>query len=59
MLIKGNGKHQGIDNLEYLSKKYPNCIFVVSHLEDLTREKLNEMNIKNIIVPEDGKIIKI
>ena len=59
MLIKGNGKHQGIDNLEYLSKKYPNCIFVVSHLEDVTREKLNEMNIKNIIVPEDGKIIKI
>ena len=59
MLIKGNGKHQGIDNLEYLSKKYPNCIFVVSHLEDVTREKLHEMNIKNIIVPEDGKIIKI
>ena len=59
MLIKGNGKHQGIDNLEYLSKKYPNCIFVVSHLEDVTREKLNEMNIQNIIVPEDGIIIKI
>ena len=59
MLINGNGKHQGIDNLEYLSKKYPNCIFVVSHLEDVTREKLNEMNIQNIIVPEDGKIIKI
>ena len=59
MLIKGNGKHQGIDNLEYLSKKYPNCTFVVSHLEDVTREKLNEMNIQNIIVPEDGIIIKI
>ena len=29
MLIRGNGKHQGIGNLEYLSKKYPNCIFVV------------------------------
>lgn len=59
MFINGNGKHQGIDNLEYLSKKYPKCTFVVSHLEDVTREKLKKMNIQNIIVPDDGQIIKI
>lgn len=59
MFIKGNGKHQGIDNLEYLSKKYPNCTFVVSHLEDDTREKLKNLKIKNIVVPDDGQIINV
>ena len=59
MFIKGNGKHQGIDNLEYLSKKYPNCTFVVSHLEDDTRKKLEKMKIKNIIVPNDAQIIRV
>ena len=59
MFIKGNGKHQGIDNLEYLSKKYPNCTFVVSHLEDDTRKKLEKMKIKNIIVPDDAQIIEL
>ena len=59
MLVEGNSKHQGIDNLEYLSKKYPNCKFVVSHLEDDTREKLKKRKIKNIIVPDDGQIINI
>ena len=59
MLINGNGKHQGIDNLEYLSKKYPNCTFVVSHLEDDTRQKLEKMKVKNIIVPDDAQIIMV
>lgn len=59
MFIKGNSKHQGIDNLEYLSKKYPNCTFVVSHLEDDTRKKLEKMKIKNIIVPNDAQIIRV
>lgn len=59
MLIKGNGKHQGIDNLVYLSKKYPNCTYVVSHLEDDTRKKLEQMKIKNIIVPDDAQIIRV
>lgn len=57
MLLKGNEKHQGIDNLEYLSSKYPNCTFVVSHLEDITREKLKQLNIKNIFIPEDNETI--
>lgn len=59
MFIKGTSKHQGIDNLEYLSKKYPECTFVVSHLENETREKLNSMDIKNIIVPNDYDFINV
>lgn len=59
MLIKGNNKHQGIDNLEYLSKKYPNCTYVVSHLEDDTRKEIKKLKIKNIVVPDDAQIIMV
>ena len=57
--IKGDDKHQGIDNLKYISKKYPNCTFITSHMNDKTREKLNELNIQNIIVPNDGDIYNL
>lgn len=59
MFPEGTSKHMGIDNLKYLSEKYPQCIFVVSHMEISTREKLNELKIKNIIIPEDGQEIII
>ena len=59
MLLIGNNKHQGINDLEYLSKKYPECIFVVSHLENETKEKLKTKKIKNIKILEDGSVIKI
>lgn len=59
MFPEGTEKHMGIDNLKLLSKKYPNCTYVVSHMEVPTREKLKELNIKNIIVPEDGEEIII
>lgn len=57
-LTKGDEKHQGIDNLEYLSKKYPNCIFIASHLGESTRKKIDNKT-KNIIKAEDGKEIII
>jgi len=59
MLKEGNKKHMGIDNIKYLAKKYENCTFVVSHLEDSTRDLLKELNIKNVKVPEDGEEIII
>lgn len=59
MFIKGTNKHMGIDMLEELLAKYENCTFVVSHLEDTTREELKRLNLKNVIVPEDGEIITI
>lgn len=58
-LIKGNEKHQGIDNLEYLAKKYSNCTFIASHLGEHVREKLDSNKVKNIIKAEDGKEILI
>lgn len=59
MFIKGTTKHMGIDMLQTLCEKYENCTFVVSHMEDSTREKLKELKIKNVIVPEDGIEINI
>lgn len=59
MLINASTKHMGIDKLEYLIDKYPNCKYVVSHLENDTREKLNKLNYKNVIVPNDGYTIEL
>ena len=59
MFIKGTTKHMGIDMLEELSREYPNCKFVVSHLEDSTRHELQKSNIPNVIIPEDGQVIII
>ncbi len=59
MFIKGNSKHMGIDNLKYLANNHPSCTFVVSHLEDETRNMLEVLKIKNIIIPEDGQEIII
>ena len=59
MFITGTSKHMGIDNLKYLSEKYPNCHFVVSHLDDSAREELNKINIVNLTVPIDGQEFNI
>ncbi len=59
MFVKSTTKHMGIDSLKYLTEKYSNCKFVVSHLEDSTREELNKIKLENVIVPEDGLEINI
>lgn len=51
-LFIGNKDHLGIDNLEYLSKKY-NKEIICTHLRDKTREKLLDSKIENIRVEED------
>lgn len=58
-LIEGTDKHMGIDMIQELVKKYTNCIFVVSHLSESTRKELLKLNIKNVIVPDDGTVIDI
>ncbi|MBQ7137021.1 MAG: ribonuclease Z [Bacilli bacterium] len=59
MFIKGTDQHMGIDNIKMLIDKYPHCQYVVSHLEDNTRQVLKEENISNIIVPNDGDVIEV
>lgn len=57
--IKGNNKHMGIDNLIYLANNYSKCIFIASHLDNNTRNKLQELKLNNIIIASDGKEINI
>ena len=59
MFIKGTTKHMGVDFLEKIMDKYPKCKYVVSHLEDETREYLKKQKLKNVIIPNDGDIINI
>ena len=59
MFVKGTKKHQGIDNIKYLTKINPECTFIVSHMENKTRSELKKLNIKNVIIPEDGDVIDI
>ena len=59
MLLKGTKSHMGIDNITYLCQKYPNCIFVVSHLEDEIRKAFKKLECSNIVVPDDGQVFDI
>ncbi len=59
MFITGTNKHQGVDNIIYLSNKYPSCNFVVSHMEDRARKELKKLKIKNVIIPKDGDILNV
>ena len=51
--IVGDESHMGIDNLEYLIKKY-NKTIIATHMKDETREELNVRKLNNIFVKEDG-----
>lgn len=59
MFPKVTEKHMGIDVIKELSSKYKNCKFIVSHLNNDTREEFKKLKIKNVIVPEDGMEIEM
>ncbi len=46
--------HISIDDIKKLAIKFPNCIFYTTHMHDITREKLKQLNIKNIVILKDG-----
>lgn len=54
MHIVGTNKHQGIDNLKFLTNKYKKCTFYPIHMDNETRKKLEELKLDNVIIPEDG-----
>ena len=43
----------GIDNIKELALNYPSCIFCTTHMDDLTRDELEKINIKNIKILND------
>ena len=57
-LFEGDSCHMGINNIKYLVVKYEKQI-IATHLRDITREKLKNDEINNILVVEDGYVFEI
>ena len=55
----GNKAHMGINDIEKLCNKYQDKTIVATHMRDFIKEKAKSMNIKNLIVPDDGQKIEI
>ena len=51
----GNAGHMSLNEIEELCKKYKSKILIATHMQDLTRRKAKERNIKNLIIPDDGQ----
>lgn len=58
-LKNGNSKHLGIDNIISLSNKYPNTMFLTTHMPDEIRSELLNLNNKNIKVLTDGETLNL
>lgn len=56
--INGNNKHMGIQNIEFLAKKYEKRI-ILNHMSQEARELAKEKKIENLIVPNDGDEFEI
>ena len=52
--IKGKKSHMGIDNLTELAKRYSNCIFYTTHMDDSTRKELEKITMENSIILNDN-----
>ena len=55
----GNKAHMGINDIEKLCKKYEDKTIIATHMRDCVKEKAKSINIKNLIVPDDGQKIEI
>lgn len=55
---KGNEAHMGVEDIEYICKKFDKKI-VATHMSDQARKLAKELNIKNLIIPNDGDEIEI
>ena len=47
--LKGKKSHIGVDNIVELVKKYSNCTFYTTHMQNGVREKILSLNKKNLI----------
>lgn len=53
--LTGTSKHMGLDNITSLTKNYPDCTFITTHMSDEVRLSLKSLNLTNLIVPEDNQ----
>lgn len=52
--VIGKKSSIGVDNLQELAIKYPNCVFYTTHMSDIARKNLKELNMENIVVLNDN-----
>lgn len=55
MFLESTDKHMGLNDLQKLALKYPNCHFVTSHMEEQTWNKIKELDVTNITCGEDNQ----
>lgn len=55
----GIKSHMGIMDIEEICNEYIDKTIVATHMRDLVKEKARSINIKNLIVPDDGQKIEI
>ena len=56
---KKTDAHMSLYDIKEICEKYKDKTIVATHMHDYTRERAKEEKIDNLIVPEDGQIIKI
>lgn len=55
----GNKTHMGTSDIEELCNKYQDKTIIATHMRDSVKEKAKSINIRNLIVPDDGQKIEI
>lgn len=56
---KAHVGHMGLDNIIELCEKYPEKKIITTHMQLETREVAKNLNIDNLIIPNDGDIFEI
>ena len=56
---KKTDAHMGLYDIKEICEKYKDKTIVATHMHDYTRESVKEEKIDNLIIPDDGQIIKI
>lgn len=56
---KKTDAHMSLYDIKEICEKYKDKTIVTTHMHDYTKERAKEEKIDNLIVPEDGQIIKI
>lgn len=56
---KKTDAHMSLYDIKEICDRYKNKTIVATHMHDYTRERAKEESIENLVIPEDGQIIKI
>lgn len=58
-LETGNESHMGINNILELLKEYPNLKVIPIHMHDGTRKEAMKLGVDNLIILQDGDVLRL